>query len=201
MQNAIRIGLQPSSHHYSGSWWQERARQGNEQCSQQCTEYCTEEQPTEWSLVPTHRRGLSLKTGVASSNVATFYSQNWSSSATLMTFWWPLPPFIHTILDIRHRQSKDFLGDRHWIVSHLPGGHLPPPKFGHLPTPNSDIYHPQKKTFARRTSSRGCVVWSGVIWGRSGVILECRITVCYKMFCQICKRVVACRALPVLQNV
>ena len=68
--------------------------QGNEQCSQQCTEYCTEEQPTEWSLVPTHRRGLSLKTGVASSNVATFYSQNWSSSATLMTFWWPLPPFV-----------------------------------------------------------------------------------------------------------
>ena len=31
------------------------------------------------------------------------------------------------------------------IVSHLPGGHLPPPKFGHLPPPNSDISHPQKK--------------------------------------------------------
>ena len=30
------------------------------------------------------------------------------------------------------------------IVSHLPGGHLPPPNFGHLPPPNSDIYHPQK---------------------------------------------------------
>ena len=30
------------------------------------------------------------------------------------------------------------------IVSHLPGGHLPPPKFGHLPPPNSDISHPQK---------------------------------------------------------
>ena len=30
------------------------------------------------------------------------------------------------------------------IVSHLPGGHLPPPKFGHLPPPNSDIYHPPK---------------------------------------------------------
>ena len=29
-------------------------------------------------------------------------------------------------------------------VGYLPGGHLPPPKFGHLPTPNSDIYHPQK---------------------------------------------------------
>ena len=37
------------------------------------------------------------------------------------------------------------------IVSHLPGGHLPPPKFGHLPPPNSDISHPPKKTFARRT--------------------------------------------------
>ena len=31
-----------------------------------------------------------------------------------------------------------------WIVSHLPGGHLPPPKFGHFPPPNLDIYHPQK---------------------------------------------------------
>ena len=30
------------------------------------------------------------------------------------------------------------------IVIHLPGGLLPPPKFGHLPSPNSDIYHPQK---------------------------------------------------------
>ena len=26
----------------------------------------------------------------------------------------------------------------------MPGGHLPPPKFRHLPPPNSDIYHPQK---------------------------------------------------------
>ena len=33
------------------------------------------------------------------------------------------------------------------------------------------------------------------------MILECRITVCYKMFCQIHKRVLACRALHVLQNV
>ena len=41
----------------------------------------------------------------------------------------------------------------HSIVSHLPGGHLPPPKFGHLPPPNSDISHPQKKTFARRTTA------------------------------------------------
>ena len=39
------------------------------------------------------------------------------------------------------------------IVSHLPGRHLPPPKFGHLPPPNSDISHPQKKTFARRTTA------------------------------------------------
>ena len=39
------------------------------------------------------------------------------------------------------------------IVSHLPGGHLPPPKFGHLPPPNSDISHPPKKTFARRTTA------------------------------------------------
>ena len=30
------------------------------------------------------------------------------------------------------------------IVSHLPGGHFPPPKFGHLPPPNSDISHPPK---------------------------------------------------------
>ena len=35
----------------------------------------------------------------------------------------------------------------------MPGGHLPPPEFGHLPPPNSDIYHPQKKTFARRTTA------------------------------------------------
>ena len=39
------------------------------------------------------------------------------------------------------------------IVSHLPGGHLPPPKFGHLPPPNSDISYPKKKTFARRTTA------------------------------------------------
>ena len=26
----------------------------------------------------------------------------------------------------------------------MPGGHLPPPKFRHLPPPNSDIYYPQK---------------------------------------------------------
>ena len=38
-------------------------------------------------------------------------------------------------------------------MSHLPGGHLPPPKFGHLPPPKSDISHPQKKTFARRTAA------------------------------------------------
>jgi len=45
------------------------------------------------------------------------------------------------------------LTDAKLIVSHLPGGHLPPPKFGHLPPPNSDISHPQKKTFARRTTA------------------------------------------------
>ena len=33
------------------------------------------------------------------------------------------------------------------------------------------------------------------------VSLECRITVCYKAFCQIRKRVLACRALHVLQSV
>ena len=38
-------------------------------------------------------------------------------------------------------------------LGYLPGGHLPPPKFGHLPPPNSDISHPQKKTFARRTTA------------------------------------------------
>ena len=35
----------------------------------------------------------------------------------------------------------------------MPGGHLPPPKFGYLPPPNSDISHPPKKTFARRTTA------------------------------------------------
>ena len=39
------------------------------------------------------------------------------------------------------------------IVSHLPGAHLPPPKFGHLPPPNLDISHPQNQTFARRTTA------------------------------------------------
>ena len=38
-------------------------------------------------------------------------------------------------------------------LGYLPGGHLPPPKFGHLLPPNSDISHPQKKTFARRTTA------------------------------------------------
>ena len=32
-----------------------------------------------------------------------------------------------------------------WGLGYLPGGHLPPQ--------NSDIYHPQKKTFARRTTA------------------------------------------------
>merc|ERR1712081_49830 len=35
------------------------------------------------------------------------------------------------------------------IVSHLPGGHFPPPKFGHLPPPNSDISHPPKKNICQ----------------------------------------------------
>ena len=38
-------------------------------------------------------------------------------------------------------------------LGYWPGGHLPPPKFGHLPPPNSDISHPRKKTFARRTTA------------------------------------------------
>ena len=38
------------------------------------------------------------------------------------------------------------------IVSHLPGGHLPPPKFGHFPPPNSDISHPQKKNICQEDS-------------------------------------------------
>ena len=41
--------------------------------------------------------------------------------------------------------SGAFLNISNWIVSHLPGGHLPPPIFRHLPPPNSDIYHPQKQ--------------------------------------------------------
>ena len=45
------------------------------------------------------------------------------------------------------------------------------------------------------------LVSSVVIWGRSGVISECRITVCYKTFCQIRKCVLACRALHVLHFV
>ena len=45
------------------------------------------------------------------------------------------------------------------------------------------------------------LVWSGMIWERFGVILECRITVCYKTFGQICKRVLVCRALHVLRFV
>ena len=30
-------------------------------------------------------------------------------------------------------------------LGYLPGGHLPPPKFGHLPPLNLDISHPPKK--------------------------------------------------------
>ena len=53
---------------------------------------------------------------------------------------------------VRH-VFADFFAPSLPIVSHLPGGHLPQPKFGHLPPPNSDISHPQKKTFARRTTA------------------------------------------------
>ena len=43
---------------------------------------------------------------------------------------------------------------------------------------------------------------SGVIWGLSGVILECRITVvCYKTLCQILNRLNASVASKGLQNV
>ena len=35
------------------------------------------------------------------------------------------------------------------IVSHLPGGHLPPPKFGHLSPPNLDISHPPQKNICQ----------------------------------------------------
>ena len=51
------------------------------------------------------------------------------------------------------RDSKYLLSHLSAIVSHLPGGHFPPPKFGHLPPPNSDISHPKKKTFAGRTTA------------------------------------------------
>ena len=47
-----------------------------------------------------------------------------------------------------HRLNHVYKG-----LGYLPGGHLPPPKFGHLPPPNSDISHPPKKTFARRTTA------------------------------------------------
>ena len=45
---------------------------------------------------------------------------------------------------LKMTEHKEKLKYPNWIVSHLPGGHLPPPKFGHLPLPNSDISHPQK---------------------------------------------------------
>ena len=47
-------------------------------------------------------------------------------------------------VNIEHEDEQDD-EDEDEIVSHLPGGHLPPPKFGHLPPPNSDISHPPKK--------------------------------------------------------
>ena len=46
---------------------------------------------------------------------------------------------------LTNKKSDDAWSLVFWIVSHLPGGHLPPP--------NSDISHPPKKTFARRTTA------------------------------------------------
>ena len=48
------------------------------------------------------------------------------------------------------------------------------------------------------------LVWSGMIWGRFGVILvilECRLTVCYKTICQIRLRLNASVVSKRLQNV
>ena len=60
--------------------------------------------------------------------------------------------FLHGPLHHFHMQRDHQLflcsvrtGHEELIVSHLPGGHLPPP--------NSDISHPPKKTFARRTTA------------------------------------------------
>ena len=55
----------------------------------------------------------------------------------------------------------------------------------------ADVFSSLLKTATVNTLFWELPVWSGVIWGRSGVILEwrfCRIVVCDQTFCQICRR-------------
>ena len=69
----------------------------------------------------------------------------------------PLNAWILSLEDDNsHQELRKMLCSIHVVVrglGYLPGGHLPPPKFGHLPPPNSDISHPPKKTFAKRTTA------------------------------------------------
>ena len=96
-----------------------------------------------------------------------------------------------------------------WNAKQPPKGHL---KYGGVPSVWGGEGGSEVKLFLRgpvrkyvpNACSSELLVWSEVIWGRFAVILvilECRITVWYKTFCQICKCVLASRALHVLQNV
>ena len=75
--------------------------------------------------------------------------KRWMTQNTLFMIKNSLSVTQNTLFGNEITQNTLFYGlyvdDHNNCVSHLPGGHLPPPKFGHLPPPNSDISHPQKK--------------------------------------------------------
>ena len=67
-----------------------------------------------------------------------------------------------------HFFSISFVSTGHWavvksIVSHLPGGHMTPPKFGYLPPPNLDILLclAHFSWLFRLTAHRGHQGWEG----------------------------------------
>ena len=102
-----------------------------------------------------------------------------ASGYYLATIKWATPlPFLHAAV----KQS---------VMSRLKSRLLP-----WFVSISMSVWQWKKTVLARKKICPKCMLlgtWSGVIWGRFGVILVICVLVCYKTLCQICKRVLACR--------